>query len=73
MWHPQPFKRLLAQYGFSVEQIIITGHHPERIPFIGSFLRRGTPQKIALWLSKLFGLGDTFEVYARKFKPYITN
>jgi len=46
-----------------VERIVITGHHPERFP--------GVPDAIGSWrysaamaVSKMFGLGDTFECYA---------
>lgn len=54
-WHftPRTLRGILEDAGFAVVQTVITGHHPERW--------RGT-----MFLSKLFGLGDTFEMYARR-------
>ena len=64
VWNPSFARRLLAKHGFKTYKIRITGHHPERIiPHIGSdspFFR------IVGLLSRLFRLGDTFEVYATK-------
>jgi hypothetical protein len=48
-----------------VKKIVVSGHHPERFPVFGILAK----SKISpfYWLllavSKLFGLGDTFEVY----------
>lgn len=50
---PRTLKNLLKLFGFKIERVVITGHHPERWG--------GT-----MFLSKLFRLGDTFECYARK-------
>ncbi len=54
---------ILGRFGFRVERIVITGHHPERFP--------GVPDSAASWrysatmaASRIFGLGDTFECYA---------
>ena len=64
VWNPSFARRLLAKHGFKTYKIRITGHHPERIiPRIGS----DSPFfKIVGLLSRLFRLGDTFEVYATK-------
>jgi len=67
IWNPKFARRLLAKHGFRVYKIRITGHHPERIiprvksnsPFFG----------VVGLLSRLFRLGDTFEVYATKEGP----
>ncbi|GHU34306.1 hypothetical protein FACS1894172_14370 [Spirochaetia bacterium] len=55
IWDPNHVATILGRAGFSVKKIHITGHHPERFPVFGS-----------MGISKIFGLGDTFEVYAVK-------
>jgi 2-polyprenyl-3-methyl-5-hydroxy-6-metoxy-1,4-benzoquinol methylase len=35
LWNPRTCRKILAQYGFEVKKIVITGHHPERFPRIG--------------------------------------
>lgn len=64
VWTPKTARKLLARHGFRVYRIRVTGHHPERFflsPKKGSFLFR-----IIGVISRLFRLGDTFEVYAVK-------
>jgi 2-polyprenyl-3-methyl-5-hydroxy-6-metoxy-1,4-benzoquinol methylase/spore coat polysaccharide biosynthesis predicted glycosyltransferase SpsG len=59
---PESARRVLSKAGFRVARVRITGHHPERFP-----LPRGKGKAaLALLgaLSRLFRLGDTFEVYA---------
>lgn len=60
---------ILARQGFRVERIRVTGHHPERFPAVAA-LPEGLPRRLAARLaafaSRRLGLGDTFEVYARK-------
>lgn len=70
VWSPGRCKRLLKKTGFILKKIVVTGHHPERFPFIGNFLgaRQGPAYQFFLLLSRFFGLGDTFEVYAIKDK-----
>jgi 2-polyprenyl-3-methyl-5-hydroxy-6-metoxy-1,4-benzoquinol methylase/spore coat polysaccharide biosynthesis predicted glycosyltransferase SpsG len=67
IWSPLMCKRALTLAGFKVKKIIITGHHPERFPFFGKFAK--SKKSLLYWLllavSKIFGLGDTFEVYAQ--------
>jgi len=53
IFSPGLLRQILKENGFEVLETVITGHHPERW---GG----------AMWLSKLFRLGDTFEIYARK-------
>jgi SAM-dependent methyltransferase len=50
---PRTLKKLLKSFGFKIERVVITGHHPERYGR-------------AMWVSRLFKLGDTFETFARK-------
>jgi 2-polyprenyl-3-methyl-5-hydroxy-6-metoxy-1,4-benzoquinol methylase/spore coat polysaccharide biosynthesis predicted glycosyltransferase SpsG len=71
VWEPSRARAILKAYGFRVERIRITGHHPERLPglrFLASRARLRPFDKVAAavgrLVSRLFGLGDTFEVYA---------
>jgi 2-polyprenyl-3-methyl-5-hydroxy-6-metoxy-1,4-benzoquinol methylase len=60
---------ILRRYGFRLRKIVVTGHHPERFPLIGRFADpagKGTLYRFLLFISRLFSLGDTFEVYAVK-------
>jgi hypothetical protein len=58
--------KALALAGFKVKKIVISGHHPERFPILGRFARnKESPlYGVLLGTSKIFALGDTFEVYA---------
>ncbi|MCQ2612698.1 MAG: methyltransferase domain-containing protein [Treponemataceae bacterium] len=62
IWEKKKCRKILEKYGFSVEKIVSTGHHPERFPFKNASSFSG----ILLFISRLFRLGDTFEVYCRK-------
>jgi 2-polyprenyl-3-methyl-5-hydroxy-6-metoxy-1,4-benzoquinol methylase len=53
IWDPRRCKKMLAAYGFKVKKIVVTGHHPERFNKM---------------ISRVLGLGDTFECYAIKVK-----
>jgi 2-polyprenyl-3-methyl-5-hydroxy-6-metoxy-1,4-benzoquinol methylase len=69
VWEPSRVRGILKAYGFRVEKIRITGHHPERLPLIRGFVRRGgllgaLGAALGILFSRLVGLGDTFEVYA---------
>jgi hypothetical protein len=66
IWSPKMCKKALALSGFKVKKIVISGHHPERFPLFGKFAKskKGAMFRLLLAISKLFGLGDTFEVYA---------
>jgi SAM-dependent methyltransferase len=67
IWSPRTCASYLKKQGFTVKKILVTGHHPERFPLAGPFLRRESPlYRLFLALSRLFRLGDTFEVYAVK-------
>jgi len=66
VWSPKMCRKALALYGFKVKKIVIAGHHPERFPLLGKLAKS---KKYPLYwpllaISKLFSLGDTFEVYA---------
>ena len=67
IWNPEISEVVLNRYGFKIKKIRITGHHGERFPgFSGIKSKLG--YKILNYLSRLFNLGDTFEVYAEKIK-----
>lgn len=63
---PRTIRGLLARYGFVLEKIRVTGHHPERFPLAASCVRGSGRWRFLAGCSRLFGLGDTFEVYARR-------
>jgi 2-polyprenyl-3-methyl-5-hydroxy-6-metoxy-1,4-benzoquinol methylase/spore coat polysaccharide biosynthesis predicted glycosyltransferase SpsG len=66
IWAPGMCKKALARAGFIVKKIIVSGHHPERFPLFGKYARNKMVYAMLLAISKLFRLGDTFEVYAAK-------
>jgi 2-polyprenyl-3-methyl-5-hydroxy-6-metoxy-1,4-benzoquinol methylase len=68
LWHPRRCGKILDSFGFKVKKILITGHHPERFPLVGPFLTKKTGWAFGFFygISVIFGLGDTFEVYAIK-------
>jgi len=63
IWTPRSARRLLARYGFKVYKIRVTGHHPERF---GVFSGSKVFQRLSGLISRIFSLGDTFEIYAVK-------
>ncbi len=64
VWNPQSARRYLSEQGFGSVRIRITGHHPERIAPRLANNRLG--YRIVHLYSRLRGLGDTFEAYARR-------
>ena len=71
IWEPSKVKGILKTYGFRVERIRITGHHPERLPGLRFLASRKSPRPldgplfaIGRLVSRIFGLGDSFELYA---------
>jgi 2-polyprenyl-3-methyl-5-hydroxy-6-metoxy-1,4-benzoquinol methylase len=68
VWSPRMCKKALKTQGFKVKKIVVTGHHPERFPVIGKYAhnKNGLLYTMLMIISKMFSLGDTFEVYARK-------
>jgi SAM-dependent methyltransferase len=70
VWDPRNCGRMLKGAGFRVRRLRVTGHHPERFPLLGRFARPGgVVYAMLLQVSRMFRLGDTFEVYARKDRP----
>ena len=68
VWQPSMCKKALAPLGFKVKKTVISGHHPERFPLLGKFAKskKSPLYPPLLAISKIFKLGDTFEVYAVK-------
>jgi len=67
-WSPAVAKKVLKRAGFTVKKVVNSGHHPERFPLWGKYARNKKSPLYGLLLaaSKIFALGDTFEVYAVK-------
>jgi 2-polyprenyl-3-methyl-5-hydroxy-6-metoxy-1,4-benzoquinol methylase/predicted RNA-binding Zn-ribbon protein involved in translation (DUF1610 family) len=67
IWSPVMCRKALAIAGFKVKKITINGHHPERFPVLGKFAKskKNSLHWLLLTISKIFRLGDTFEVYAQ--------
>jgi len=69
IWSPRICAWILRRCGFRLRKIVVTGHHPERFPLLGAFadpVKKGRLYRFLLFISRLFRLGDTFEVYAVK-------
>lgn len=68
IWNPKVAKKILKKYGFKTVKVVSTGIHPERYPFVKKYnVQKGTfVFKLFELHSKLFSLGDTFEIYAIK-------
>lgn len=64
IYRKKGIRNLLKTYGFKLKKIHVTGHHPERISPLLS--KNPLGYRFLLWLSKIFSLGDTFEIYAVK-------
>lgn len=65
IWDRKSARKILTNAGFNQIRFVTTGYHPERIPVKLPF-RKILNKSILLWISKMFRLGDTFEIYAVK-------
>jgi SAM-dependent methyltransferase/spore coat polysaccharide biosynthesis predicted glycosyltransferase SpsG len=65
IWTPRYCGKILAEFGFTLKKRAVTGHHPERFPPFGEKAPKPV-LGILNGISRLFRLGDTFEVYAVK-------
>lgn len=72
VWDPRTVGGILKRFGFTVQRIVVTGHHPERFPG-GSSNRGSLAFGVTMLLSRLLGLGDTFECYAVRDGPSPAN
>lgn len=68
VWEPSRCGSILKKYGFKIEKIVSTGHHPERFPSIKkSGAKPGSLQwKIIENISHINKLGDTVEIYCKR-------
>jgi 2-polyprenyl-3-methyl-5-hydroxy-6-metoxy-1,4-benzoquinol methylase len=69
IWSPASCEKIFERHGFRLKKVVITGHHPERFPFFGRFLRpsrKGPLYRLIFLISRIFKMGDTFEAYAVK-------
>ncbi len=66
LWDPRKARKQLERCGFTVIRMVSTGHHCERFPGMRGKKPSSVSRKICAFLSRLFFLGDTFEVYAFK-------
>ena len=63
VWTKSSARRILKKYGFGKIRFRSTGHHPERFPRIFCIL---LPFSLRALISRLFSLGDSFEIYAKR-------
>lgn len=70
VWEPSKANKILRKYGFKVERIVSTGHHPERFPELrNKEINPGSLKwKMTMKKSKMLKLGDTVEIYCKKYK-----
>lgn len=68
IWEIKNVKKYLKPFGFKVVKIVSTGHHPERMPIVKKLGSKKGDFFFSLMMavSKLFKLGDTFEIYCKK-------
>ncbi len=61
-------KKILKKYGFSNIKCVSTGHHPERFPCLAKKCSSSSSfaWKLISRISRIFKLGDTFELYCTK-------
>ncbi|MDY4902255.1 MAG: methyltransferase domain-containing protein [Treponema sp.] len=70
LWEPEKVSAILKRYDFEIVKIVSTGIHPERFPSAKkhNWTDRNFQFNVLKSVSRIFKLGDTFEVYARKTK-----
>ena len=68
IWEPSKAQKVLQKYGFKIEKIVSTGHHPERFPSIKKTdAKPGSLKwKVVEKISHMKNLGDTVEIYCKK-------
>ena len=63
LWEPNRVSSILKKYGFKIEKILSTGHHPERFPNLAGSKPNSLKWAFYTAASHFFGLGDNFDVY----------
>jgi 2-polyprenyl-3-methyl-5-hydroxy-6-metoxy-1,4-benzoquinol methylase len=71
IWNPFRSAAILKRYGFTLKKRVITGHHPERFPGLSGLSKIRLFYYLILTISRIFGMGDTFEIYAVKTALFI--
>lgn len=68
IWEPENAAKILKRFGFSVISTVSTGHHAERFPLVKKHGWKKDDARFRFFdaVSRVFSLGDTFEVYCRK-------
>ena len=66
VWSPRITAGILERFGFRLRKIVFTGHHGERFPWPKPLSPDSGVALGLARLSRLFGLGDTYEAYAVK-------
>ena len=64
IWMVGSARNLLKKWGFRIARVRVTGHHPERIWHVAG--KNTLIYRFLMILSRIFRLGDTFEIYAVK-------
>ena len=68
IWEPSRCGAILSRFDLEVASLRITGHHPERFPLIRDRAGKAAAtvlRPILFLVSRMRGLGDTFECYCR--------
>ena len=68
IFSPKLLKRILKKFGFKNFKVVIKGIHVEKFIKSKKINENKIVKKIIYFFAKLFQLGDTFEIYARKKK-----
>ncbi len=70
IWEPKYADKIMRRFGFRVVKIVSTGHHAERFPPVkkNGWQKHDIRFQFFDKLSRLAALGDTFEIYCRKYK-----
>jgi 2-polyprenyl-3-methyl-5-hydroxy-6-metoxy-1,4-benzoquinol methylase len=63
VWDPAAAPAILKRFGFKVQRIVVTGHHPDRFPGVPDD-PRSVRYRVMMVVSRLLARGDTFECYA---------
>lgn len=68
VWETDRASSILKKFGFKVINVVPTGIHPERLPFVKKhhLEKNALVMKLLNVWCRLFKLGDTVEIYCRK-------
>lgn len=70
IWEFSKANKILKTFGFKIEKIVSTGHHPERFSYIkeNNIKPNSLKWNLISKYSRIKKLGDTVEIYCRKIK-----